>query len=168
VASKKSGQWGARGRVNMSCIPCVNAVIYYLWITRFCVKVKNKPCIRRTGCICLISWIHPRGSETLLYIVIFRKALLHEISFYSHCSARNSTWSSRWRHLFMTVWKIMENSVHRMSTTGYIRSRIFFVAWNSVCAGKDLNISIIVFEALEQVGWPDLKLQIFDEDHVRS
>ncbi len=30
---------------------------------RFCVKVKNKPCIRRTGYMRLISWIHPCGSE---------------------------------------------------------------------------------------------------------
>ncbi len=32
----------------------------------FCVQVKNKPCIRRTGYINLISWIHPHGSGTQL------------------------------------------------------------------------------------------------------
>jgi hypothetical protein len=33
---------------------------------RFCVQVKNKPCVRRTSYMRLISWIHSRGSETIL------------------------------------------------------------------------------------------------------
>jgi hypothetical protein len=35
-------------------------------IIRFCVQVKNKPCKRCTSYMRLISWIHPRGSETPL------------------------------------------------------------------------------------------------------
>ncbi len=31
---------------------------------KFCVQVKNKPCVRCTSNMRLISWIHPRGSET--------------------------------------------------------------------------------------------------------
>jgi hypothetical protein len=37
--------------------------IRYLQITLLCVKVINKPCVRRTRYICLISWIHHRGSK---------------------------------------------------------------------------------------------------------
>ncbi len=53
---------GARGWVGTNLIWCVNTVIYYLWITRFIVQVKIKPCTRRTGYMRLISWTHPRGS----------------------------------------------------------------------------------------------------------
>ncbi len=31
----------------------------------FCVQDKNKPCVRCTSNMQLISWIHLRGSETL-------------------------------------------------------------------------------------------------------
>ncbi len=37
-----------------------------LQITLPCVYVINKPCVRRTGYMRLISWIHRRGSEHLL------------------------------------------------------------------------------------------------------
>ncbi len=33
----------------------------------FCVQVKNKPWLRYTTVRHLISWIHTRGSETILY-----------------------------------------------------------------------------------------------------
>ncbi len=33
----------------------------------FCVQVKNKACVRYTAVRNLISWIHTRGSETILY-----------------------------------------------------------------------------------------------------
>ncbi len=33
---------------------------------RFCVQVKNKPCVRCTSNMGLISWIRPHGSETVI------------------------------------------------------------------------------------------------------
>jgi hypothetical protein len=52
--------------VRTNLIQCVNAVIYDLGITRFWVQVKNKPCVRRTGYIRLMSWIHHLGSEAII------------------------------------------------------------------------------------------------------
>jgi hypothetical protein len=41
--------------------------VHDLWIMRFWVQVKNKPCVRRSSNMCLISWIHPRGSDTGIF-----------------------------------------------------------------------------------------------------
>jgi hypothetical protein len=39
-------------------------------IIRFCIKDKNKPSERCTSYMHLISWIHPRGSKTYVYIMV--------------------------------------------------------------------------------------------------
>jgi hypothetical protein len=38
--------------------------MYSVHINTFCVKVKNKLCVKNTIVMRLISWIHTRGSET--------------------------------------------------------------------------------------------------------
>jgi hypothetical protein len=40
--------------------------ICYLLITLLCVQVINKPCVRRTGYMRLISWIHHHGGEQVV------------------------------------------------------------------------------------------------------
>ncbi len=66
---KGMGQREAKGGVIIRAahlyILYICAAVCYLRITLFCVQVKNKPCIRRTGNMRLIPWTHPRGSETL-------------------------------------------------------------------------------------------------------
>ncbi len=34
---------------------------------RFCVQAKNTPCVICKSNMCLISWIRPRGGETVIY-----------------------------------------------------------------------------------------------------
>jgi hypothetical protein len=41
----------------------------------FCVQVKNKPCMKYTTVMRLISWIHTRGSETDISNVLTMKII---------------------------------------------------------------------------------------------
>ncbi len=49
----------------------------------FCVQVKNKPCVKYTTVMRLISWIHTRGSETL--IKSLRKHVHNTSEYFATC-----------------------------------------------------------------------------------
>jgi hypothetical protein len=63
--AKKKARGGLTERnITIMCIHVyVLSLIRYLRITVPCVYVINKPCARRVGYMCLISWTHCCGSE---------------------------------------------------------------------------------------------------------